>query len=547
MFTIIPSGSYAQQYLQLNGCNDFTTKNGSSFVLCSKYTTTTTDPDLAMLYSKFKTIDSIDDFTEIKLDLNKKDHFRFHKFQPNEVIATHLQSINRLQLPTGNYIMNCLFLGTELPTTELPVTELPVTSNCCVFITKIIQDCTSEYYKKAINTLTINPNMKFTFVGDKKDCQKLIKHLRIEKLLNYKPIIVKKQLNKNLLHSIINANSIFIIDNSPESFYCINNACIDRKIKVIRPKSLWSNDIRQQELPITPNNFEICHTITTKRLVLFPFCYEQIQKQTLKPNHIFVTVDKKNVSKESIIEFKSFCDTKPDIIYEIKNLPTLSDLRNSNCELLKKFYKVTAANTNDYLPSKDNNKIIICAQDDDDYYPSESTFKRCLPIIEGYTELTGQENGMFYNIGDRYIPSETLTGSEDDYSIKTNSLITIYFNQFMTTNNFITYTMDYINTHKYLAGKKYAEESHFLESHAYTNNMYQIKGYPVCIAINHGHNTVDKRSILERIKRSGRIVELPNDFVLRYIPPEHVEHIKDVIKDIISISTDSENINPFRN
>lgn len=579
LFSLIPSGSYAQQYIQLNKCNEFSNKYRRKFVLSKEIIEKEVNPDLLELYSKFETIDNLDNFCKINIDvINKKDHERFQKFQPSEVIWSQLQENKNIKLDNRNYIIDCQFLSTtyfgsfddvkdneneqithssSAPPTNPAPASISISSNskdkkrniksqpiqvnsCCVFVDTIHH--TSNYYKKAVEKFT--PNIKYTMIGDKKECQKLIKHLKFQnKTIN----IIKNTLTKSNLQNIVDNYNMFIIDDSPDAYYCINKASEIKKIKVIRPNSMWNNEIRQQELPININQFEICHAITTKRLILFPFCYEQIQHQTLKPKHIFVTVDKKNVKDEEIINFKRFCEDKPEIIYEIKNIQILSDLRNSNANLIKRFYKVNSeTNTNDYLPSKDNNKIIICAQDDDDYYPQESTKCRCIPIIDGFTELTGQENGIYYNIGDHYKPSEVLTGGDDDYSIKTNSILTIYFQQFMTTNNFITYTMDYLVNHKYPVGKKYAEEGYFLEEHKYTNNMYQIKGYPVCIAVNHGFNTVDKKCVLEKIKRSGRIIELPNNFVLQYIKPKHAEFINTILLNEITEGVTRCNINPFK-
>lgn len=291
---------------------------------------------------------------------------------------------------------------------------------------------------------------------------------------------------------------------------CNNDTFIVQKNKSDKICCLNGNDKKQNINNITLNlmsNHIIIISTISRRVNMLEFCWEQIQKYSISDIMVawFVTIDKTHCENEKYIEdFTEFAKGKP-IIYEISNSKTISDLRNDNHEMIINFFK-----TNKDLLKTNNDpfkhEIIICCQDDDDYYVSESLRYRIRPIIDGLTDITGQDSAFHVDITNKRLWR------------------TKNFNCYNSTNAFLTYTLTYLKNHTYDLNKQFGEEKSFLDNFTYLNNMYQIQ-YPIAFAITHFHNTVDKQFILLNNYYHKIIDCIKYEYIDKFIPKEDQEKI----------------------
>jgi hypothetical protein len=212
-----------------------------------------------------------------------------------------------------------------------------------------------------------------------------------------------------------------------------------------------------------------------------------------------VVIDVNHVeNKQDIQDFMEFAKGK-NILIQTVNANSISDLRNIGHQVLLQIHQ------------KYNDKeIITCIQDDDDFYTKDSTVYRIQPIIDGLTDITGQEGSYHIDIV-----------NEKMYKFRN-------INTYSGTNAFFSYTTAYVRNHVYESGKQYGEVYMFLDNFTPKNNMYQIFNV-FSIAVAHNHNKCQRKPIFEHNLKAGGIIELNYDFYKQFMTPEQYEYIKNNI------------------
>ena len=492
MFSIETAKTFSQQILQVLGGWNLSRMINKKFVLPLDF-----PEDLPIKYELLERKD-ISNWTFVKKfsEINQPNQFRD--------VITYVQGLLEQVNIQENFVLSCLFknhnmfentdiLRNDFENIPFYDYDFENTIAICNFDEPIVNKCSEKYYLNAINLLMKNnPNKKFTIVNFTEN--------------------IKDQNELEMCLFLSQFRNI-VIDNSCKSFLPSLGLWNVQKFEknVIRPENIYINCENAKMFKLSSknnllserinSNYRICLLTVSRRVNLLKWQWEQIIKHDLYPMYMcwIVIIDANHVeNKQDINDFVEFSKDK-NIVVQCINANALSDLRNIGHQVVMQ------------LQQKYNEKeLIVCIQDDDDFYTKDSTVYRIQPIIDGLTDITGQEGSYHLDIV-----------NEKMYKFRN-------INTYSGTNAFLSYTSSYIRKHLYESGKKFGEELSFLDGFTPRNNMYQI--YNVfSIAIAHNHNTCQRKPVFELNLKNGGIIELKYDFYKRFITPEQYEYIKNNI------------------